>query len=210
MDLGNIVSAGSSLLGGLFGDSSADKQNKMQMDLAKNSIKYRVEDAKNAGIHPLYALGAQGLNANTVSSPMGQAVADAGTAISRGISNSYEKELKTKNLENIQADIDLKRAQATGFIAEAKRASNIAQSKPAGRTAPIAKYIQVRDPRNGKLSWVANPDVYELGEGLGTVETIRANVGNGKPTTRSVYKNKNPRSKRSNPRSLFIKSKQGY
>lgn len=56
---GALISAGSSLLGGLFGDSAAKKQAKLQKEFAQNGIRWRVADAKAAGIHPLYALGAQ-------------------------------------------------------------------------------------------------------------------------------------------------------
>lgn len=66
--LGALISAGSSLLGGLLGKSSADKaldaqkenlekQAQLQREFAQNGIQWKVEDAKKAGIHPIYALG---------------------------------------------------------------------------------------------------------------------------------------------------------
>jgi hypothetical protein len=48
---------------------SASSESDRQYDLARNSIRYKVQDAKNAGIHPLYALGSQGLSSSVVSSP---------------------------------------------------------------------------------------------------------------------------------------------
>lgn len=78
--LGNLIGAGASLLGGLFSSSAtkdanraaaaaqeratqlalADKQTdrELQEKFARSGIQWRVEDAKAAGIHPLYALGA--------------------------------------------------------------------------------------------------------------------------------------------------------
>ena len=126
--LDKIVSAGSSLLGGLFGNDDAKKNRELQREFAQNTVQWRVEDAKKAGLHPLYALGHTGASYNPVSSPMGQAISDAGNAISKGVSNAYEKELQKLNLENVRADIKLKESQSLGYIADAKRASNIAMS----------------------------------------------------------------------------------
>lgn len=60
---GSILSAGASLLGGALGRSSQRQANDdnaaLQKEFAQNGIRWKVEDAKAAGIHPLYALGAQ-------------------------------------------------------------------------------------------------------------------------------------------------------
>lgn len=42
----------------------AQRQEDMQRDFAQNSIQWRVNDAKKAGIHPLAALGSQGISYN--------------------------------------------------------------------------------------------------------------------------------------------------
>lgn len=58
----SIFSAIGSLVGGLFGNKAADKrQNEMlqwQEHQNRNQVRFRVEDAKAAGVHPLTALGA--------------------------------------------------------------------------------------------------------------------------------------------------------
>lgn len=71
--LGGLVSGGMSILGGAIGDSqnkraaatayereqrSADLAWERSKEAAKSNIQWRTEDAKAAGIHPLYALGA--------------------------------------------------------------------------------------------------------------------------------------------------------
>lgn len=64
---GSIISAAGSVLGGLLqGRQSADNASdianmnaQLQREFAQNGIRWRVEDAQKAGIHPLYALGAQ-------------------------------------------------------------------------------------------------------------------------------------------------------
>jgi len=60
------AAVGADVLGSALGYSSANKANRLQKQMAQNSIRWRVEDAKAAGIHPLYALGAPVMN----SSPM--------------------------------------------------------------------------------------------------------------------------------------------
>jgi len=90
--LGSLIGAGASLLGGLFSSNSAKKaaaaNAAMQKQFAQEGIQWKVEDAKKAGIHPLYALGA-----NTTSfSPsyvgdtsFGTGIANAGQDLSRAI-----------------------------------------------------------------------------------------------------------------------------
>lgn len=132
--IGDIISGVGSVIGGLFGDDDAKKNRQMQMDLAKNNIQYKVADAKKAGVHPLYALGAPSANFNPVSSPMGQSIQNASQSFGKAVSSNYEKQLQQKNLENIQADIDLKKARTMGFIGEYKDSSNVARAPQTGRT----------------------------------------------------------------------------
>lgn len=69
--LGSILSAGANIIGGILGSQSADKardstermaaQNiALQKEFAQSGIQWRVEDARRAGIHPIYALGSGG------------------------------------------------------------------------------------------------------------------------------------------------------
>lgn len=55
-----------SLAGGFLGDKNQSSINTANADLqrefAQNGIRWKVEDARAAGIHPLYALGAQTIN----------------------------------------------------------------------------------------------------------------------------------------------------
>lgn len=94
------VSAGSSLLGGLMNKKSASKSVAQQNQMAQaqfdaqmdQTIQRRVADAKQAGIHPLYALGASSGASPTISgqaetgSHMGDAIASAGGALASGLS----------------------------------------------------------------------------------------------------------------------------
>ncbi len=62
----SLIAAGGSLLGGLLGSSSSKKQAKKDRAMAQaqfdaqmdETIQRRVKDARSAGLHPLFALGA--------------------------------------------------------------------------------------------------------------------------------------------------------
>lgn len=90
--LGAIISAGSSLIGGILGDKKDDKraarQEQLQKDFAQQGIRWRVADAKAAGIHPLFAMGAQVPTyspTNFVGSNLAASVGAAGQDIGRAI-----------------------------------------------------------------------------------------------------------------------------
>lgn len=123
----SILGAVASVAGGLIGSSDAKKANKQQMDLAKNSIKYRVQDAKNSGIHPLYALGAPTLSSSMQTNPMGQAVANAGSEIGKTMISAYEKEIQELNLQNARADLTAKKLRNADFIKQSIDNSRMAK-----------------------------------------------------------------------------------
>lgn len=100
------LTAGGSLLGGLFGASGAKQGGKMaaratlkaarmnanwQRKFAQKGISWRVRDAKRAGIHPLAALGAQTASfapSFVGATQAGQGVADAAAQMGQGISRA--------------------------------------------------------------------------------------------------------------------------
>lgn len=103
--LGGLIGAGTSLLGGLLNRSSTQSANnqaadqaalnrQMQLDFAKKGIRWRVADAKAAGIHPLYALGASTQSYSPVAfapeadHDLGRGLADMGQDISRAIDST--------------------------------------------------------------------------------------------------------------------------
>lgn len=75
----SIIGALGGIVGGIadkiFGDSAADKQADLQREFAQNGIRWKVRDAEKAGIHPLYALGAQ----TTAYSPVSVGATDFAT-----------------------------------------------------------------------------------------------------------------------------------
>ena len=135
--LGNLISAGASLLGGLIGKSSADdardaanahslRQEALQREFAQNGIQWKVQDALKAGIHPIYALGSAGASFSPVSqnfsadTSLPNALAAAGQDIGRGIHatrtqsqrmDALGKTAAALQLEGLGLDNDLKRAE---------------------------------------------------------------------------------------------------
>lgn len=113
---GSIISGIGGLAGALINQSANRKANHenqaMQKEFATEGIRMRVEDAKAAGIHPLYALGAQtytptiGVQASTA---MGDAVANMGQNISRAMTAGTT--LEEKNLQLLDAQIEHQRLQ---------------------------------------------------------------------------------------------------
>lgn len=95
--MGQLISAGGTLLSGIIGSSSAKKQTKMQIEaqreFAQNGVQWKVADAKKAGIHPLAALGAQTHSFSPVSSsdPLPEAMASASQQIGGAITKSQNK-----------------------------------------------------------------------------------------------------------------------
>lgn len=135
--IGPMISAGASLLGGWMNSKATEKQNEQalawgreqyanQKEFAQQGIKWKVNDAKRAGIHPLYALGAQTTSyspvtvGNTADTSMGSAIAAAGQDISRAALagstdkervSAYEKTLQSLSLEREQLNNQLLRSQ---------------------------------------------------------------------------------------------------
>jgi len=85
--LGAILGAGASLLGSWMNSKSQDKNIQLQKDFAQSGIQWRVADAKKAGVHPLYALGASTTSFSPVSvgGGLGDGISAAGQNIGRAI-----------------------------------------------------------------------------------------------------------------------------
>lgn len=123
---------------------SVEAQNRhneaVQREFAQHGVRWRVEDAEAAGLHPLYALGAQGSsftpNPITVNpiygDPMGKAVSDAGQSFSRAVSaqeTPQQRELALLQLER------LRQATATDFAQEQSIWSQMALREQAAMNA---------------------------------------------------------------------------
>lgn len=120
--LGAIIGGIGSVLGGLINSSSQKAANaeniKYQKQFAQEGIQWRVADAEKAGIHPLYALGAQ----TTAFAPssvgdtsLGNSLASAGQDIGRAVAAKASSDellpVKMLTLERMGLENELLRTQ---------------------------------------------------------------------------------------------------
>lgn len=180
---GPIGSIAGNVLGGLFGGKSADDANKanlqmaarneqLQREFAQHGIRWKVEDARAAGIHPLAALGSstisyQPQSIGFASSPgidfgqMGQDVSRAvhatRTARERALEiqrvQARQSELDSINLERHRADLahmGLQNALLASQIQRLQQQSNPpfpgdAGSSPVGAVSIVPAEVTSRD-----------------------------------------------------------------
>ena len=110
--IGAGISAASSLLGGAMtasaSKSAAREQVKLQREFAQNGIRWKVADAKAAGIHPLAALGSQTASYQPVQvgdTSLGSGLSEMGQNIGRAVDATLtrrEREEQQRKADLIQ------------------------------------------------------------------------------------------------------------
>lgn len=139
-----IIGAAGSLIGGLLGKSSADdareqsqqnldRQIQLQREFAQHGIRWKVDDAKAAGIHPLYALGAQTTSfspislTNPVDNSMANAVSHMGQDVSRAVHQTRTPSEKDQAYIDAARGLQLEKGKLDVEIARAELASRTAR-----------------------------------------------------------------------------------
>lgn len=95
-----LIGAAADLIGGRKSQSNAARMNAqniaMQKEFAQFGIRWRVEDAKAAGLHPLYALGGQipSFSPTVSMDSVGPSISSAGQNVQRAISATSTSEEK--------------------------------------------------------------------------------------------------------------------
>lgn len=131
MGLGSIVSAVGSIAGGILGANSAQNVAGMnyeaQKEFAQNGIRWKVEDAKRAGIHPLYALGASTQGYSPTAGYTGDfGISDAAAHLGQGYERAQQAKM-TKEERDKQAVRDAIQDMAALEDLNQKRRLNDAQ-----------------------------------------------------------------------------------
>lgn len=117
----SLINLGGSIFGGVAeligGSASADAQREqmekniqLQREFAQNGIRWKVDDARRAGIHPLYALGANTTSFSPVTvgdTSIGSAFSSMGQNLGRAISATRTADEREEAL----ADLTLERAK---------------------------------------------------------------------------------------------------
>ena len=153
----------------------------MQYDFAKNQIQWRVDDAKKAGLHPLYALGASPMTPNAqVVGGQGSGGLGFTEAFQTVANSSYDKQLQKQTLEMNQLKIDNQKMQNDLMWLQSvappqnsgqaplssSNISSIQTPSPSGLTsatpqnAGLAKDLE---PRYALNPVEARPNVYKMG-----------------------------------------------
>jgi hypothetical protein len=188
----SLISAGGALAGGLMSDrsarSSASKQRQMDMDFAKNQISWKVADAKRAGLHPLYALGASGsyspTNVIQGQSNTGSALGAASSQIAdmymqtqaQKSQQEANKQLTAAQVNQANQSANRDQAAAALALSQAKRVEQ--EINQAGR--PRDLWVQWYDNRANKMRWFPNQESgMELSELIGTSEWYDKNYSFG-------------------------------
>lgn len=113
----SIIGAGASLIGGLLGKDSAEdaakKNAALQREFAQNSLQWKAEDAKKAGIHPVYAMGAPTYTPSSVftgDNSLGAGIAAAGQDIGRAIDTTRTAPQRLDAVARTAQGLELERA----------------------------------------------------------------------------------------------------
>lgn len=144
---GDILSAGASIIGGLINRGSADEANRinaanaarqeqLQRDFAQQGIQWKVADAKAAGVHPLYALGANTVSYSPVSlghsadTSLGTSVANAGQSIGRAADAAATSDQRGSRTAQMITALQLERGSLENELLRSQIAKTRAQLGP--------------------------------------------------------------------------------
>lgn len=129
--LGDIIGAVGNVLGGREASKEANDQQlfnyQAQKEFAQSGIRWRVEDAKAAGLHPLFALGGAGatFSPGAIVTPQGEAMARAGQDLGRAANAAttlVERQFMAAKLEESRAAARKDDAEASWWESAAARA----------------------------------------------------------------------------------------
>lgn len=179
-----LIGAGASLIGGLFASKKseqaakaanatqmnvADRNIELQKQFAREGIQWRVEDAKQAGIHPLAALGAQTHTFSPVAVgsalPDYSGIAQAGQDVSRAIHATRDPGAKLDAYTKTVQDLTVQRMGLENQILEAQLASQIAKVSQPGTPPGIPADLRTRYLIDGQTdSIIGTPYTFEFNE----------------------------------------------
>jgi len=139
-----LIGVGSAVAGGIIGDKSARRAAKQnaaaQERFAKEGIRWKVADAKAAGILPEYALGASthSFQPTFTGDQSGSIIAEAGQNVARSVlaagtkeDRAFDAAIKAETLRGMKIDNEIK-SQKTSV----NRPGNPAFPHPRGNVVP--------------------------------------------------------------------------
>lgn len=131
-----LIGAAAGISGGMMGNKANEKarqqEYQQQKEFAQSGIQWKVQDAEKAGIHPLYALGANTVSYSpqSVGGPDYNFVGDAGQNIGRAIdatrsgpAKQVAAQITALQIEGLRLDNEFKRTQVASALATARQVS---------------------------------------------------------------------------------------
>jgi len=157
--IGAGISAASSYFGGKKAQDTqqkmADQNIQLQKDFAQSGLQWKVADAKKAGIHPLFALGANTTSFSPVSigGGAGEGLARAGQDIGRGLAAAGSAQGKVDAVTQASTQLTLERGALENQLLRSQIRRLDQQSNPPMPTANQAWMI----PGQGETSITGLP-----------------------------------------------------
>lgn len=193
--LGGLLGAAGNVIGGLFGQQSAQRiaqQNiAAQQDFAKHGVQWKVEDARAAGINPLVALGANTSSFSNIagSNDLGQGISAAGQNIARAAMANQADVVKAKDLEmklleakiaNVNSDTARQMAIASNLATTHAAAGSapgipLPPEDPRGPVIPLVQ--RAWDPRTNETVWIPSEKAASPLQTLGAANINAALAG---------------------------------
>lgn len=141
---GAAISAGTSIYAG---NQNAKHQSSLraqelahQKEFAQNGIQWKVADAKAAGVHPLFALGASTHSYSPMAignSPVAEAMASAGQDIGRAVSATASQ---SGRMSSAMAALGLERAKLENDLLKTQIMKTVQPTNPA-MPSPATRYL---------------------------------------------------------------------
>lgn len=145
---GGILGGIGSVISGVMGSNSAEKAGKqnaaLQREFAKNSIQWKVEDAKKAGVHPLYGLGAQTVAAQPSyvgDNSLGEGLAQASQSIGSAIDRTRTAPQKLDAVARTAQALELERAGLQNDLLRTQIAETKARTAGPAFPAAVDPYV---------------------------------------------------------------------
>lgn len=173
--LGGLIGAGTKLLGGILGQSSADKQAEAnraaQMELAQHGVQIKARDARAAeqetGINALTLLGAPTssfsnvVGSTSLADSIGSAGQDLGRAIAAGSdkrtrADELNEELLAAKIANVNADTVRLQAGASALMTRLGQPGTAPgiPLPPEDPRGPVINLMQRARDRDGNIVWI--------------------------------------------------------
>jgi len=164
------ASLGSQILGGFAAEDAAaqNQQNiALQKEFAQQGIRWKVEDAKAAGIHPLYALGANtvGFSPVSIGDSPARSMAEMGQDVSRAIQATRTNSERTQvaadalRLQNMDLQNQLLQAQIAKINQPATPPARPDGTAPSGVIKVEPSKVETSLPGQPYKAAASNPSI---------------------------------------------------